>query len=91
LRQTARHREGANIDESADLMRLQRTRQLVERPRRVSDGVERSQRRFDAAQDLCDALERCCNECILLGSDRAQVEQNPAIFDARDDRRIGVA
>lgn len=91
LRQTARHREGTNIDERADLMRLQRTRQLVERTGRVSDGVYRSQRRFDAPQALCDALERLRDERILLGSNRAQIEQNPAIFDARDDGRIGVA
>ena len=72
-------------------MRLKRGKQVVERARGMSDGVESSQLWFDAEASGNDAGESGGDGDVLVGKDRPQVEQDAVFLDPGDDGRIRTA
>ena len=72
-------------------MRLKRRKQVLERARGMSDGVESSQLWFDAEASGNDASESGGDGDVLLGKNCPQIEQDAAFLDPGDDGRLRIA
>lgn len=91
LRQAPRHGKGADIDQGSHLVRLKRRNQVVERARGMSDGIEGSQRWFDAEASGNDASKSGGDGDLLFGKDRPEIEQDAAFLDPSNDGSLRTA